>query len=50
VFSPQPDKITFGARAECTRACSSDGALTAEFNWYRTLPADSAANADVAAH
>jgi pimeloyl-ACP methyl ester carboxylesterase len=44
VLSRDPAKITPDARAAYIAAYSSDSALTAGFNWYRTFPCDAEEN------
>ncbi len=44
VLSPNSARITPSARSEYAEAYQTDGALTAGFNWYRTLSLDAEAN------
>ena len=43
-ISADPSKITAEVRALYAQAYSTDSALTAGFNWYRTFPVDAEAN------
>jgi pimeloyl-ACP methyl ester carboxylesterase len=43
-MSADPSKITLAARAAYVKAYSTDSALRAGFNWYRTFPQDAAVN------
>jgi pimeloyl-ACP methyl ester carboxylesterase len=43
-ISADPSKITAEARAVYAQAYATNSALTAGFNWYRTVPQDAAAN------
>jgi pimeloyl-ACP methyl ester carboxylesterase len=49
VLSHEPKRISAEARATYARAYASDSALTAGFNWYRTLYQDAAQNRKAAA-